>query len=85
MNIYMNIIKSVLKCEEIAKYNDDYFRNNIIDKDLLKHFNEINIPTHIIHNKKAYNTWLGKNKVIVDTYDMYTREVCGNINSSSVS
>ena len=43
---------------------------------------ERNIPTHIKKNENAYNTWLDKNKVIVDTYDMYTREVCGNQNSS---
>jgi len=85
--IYRNIIKPVLRCEgcegiDYASYNEDYFRKNIIDKNLLKHFLERNIPTHINKNKNAYNTWLDKNKVIVDTYDMYTREVCGNQNSS---
>lgn len=85
--IYKNIIKPVLRCEgcegiDYASYNEDYFRKNIIDKNQLKHFLERNIPTHIKKNKNAYNTWLDKNKVIVDTYDMYTREVCGNLNSS---
>lgn len=74
----MNIIKPVLRCEgcegiDYASYNEDYFRNNIIDKNLLKHFLERKIPTHINKKKNAYNTWLDKNKVIVDTYDMYTR------------
>ncbi|KAJ8425849.1 LOW QUALITY PROTEIN: hypothetical protein Cgig2_000481 [Carnegiea gigantea] len=65
--IYMNIIKPVLRCEgcegiDFASYNEDYFRKNIIDKNLLKHFLERNIPTHIKKNKNAYNTWLDKNK-----------------------
>ncbi|KAJ8425848.1 hypothetical protein Cgig2_000480 [Carnegiea gigantea] len=65
--IYMNIIKPVFRCKgcegiDYASYNEDYFRKNIIDKNLLKHFLERNIPTHIKKNKNAYNTWLDKNK-----------------------
>lgn len=77
--IYMNVIKPILKKESHGKLTENYFTSKVISKDRLLYYLNANIPDNIIKNMRT--TWEKKNSRILDSYENYTRNVCGNLKS----
>lgn len=80
--LFINLIKPVLKEEGRI---DSTYKNRIIDKNILRDILDRYIPTHIHKNKKAYNVWKSKNQILLDSYEKYTRIVCGNPSNSELA
>lgn len=72
--IYMNVIKPILKRESSGLTEDD-ISYGVFPQNVLEYFLNANVPENI--SKKMRETWGERIKVILASYENYTRNVCG--------
>lgn len=73
--IYLNVIKHISDKANIEI--SDFLIEQVIPKDSLMSFLEENIPEDISRSKTKRKIWDERIKTIVNSYDAYTRLVCG--------
>lgn len=72
--IYMNVIKPIRK-RESSGLTEDYITYYVFPQDELEYYLNANVPENI--SKKMRETWGERIKVILASYENYTRNVCG--------
>ena len=76
--IYMNVIKPIVKRDSYGP-TEDYIASIVIPNEMLHYYLMAHVPEQI--NKKMRNTWTEKITEILNSYNDYTRNVCGNLKS----
>lgn len=76
--IYMNVIKPIVKRESYGPTEDD-IASRVIPNDMLHYYLKAHVPEQI--SKKMRDTWTVKITGILNSYNNYTRKVCGNLKS----
>lgn len=74
--IYMNVIKPISKRESLGLTENDISYSVFLHEDLEYYLNA-NVPENI--SKKMRDTWGERIKVILASYENYTRNVCGGV------
>lgn len=78
--IYMNVIKPIVKRKGVSDGpTEGYFASKVISKDTLYYYLKENVPENISKNMMA--TWEARISGILTSYNNYTRNVCGDLQS----